>query len=41
MLIRFLYFAFEKMTRLHVRQIPDYARILTREDSAASNRPAC
>ncbi len=29
LLIRFLYFAFEKMTRLHVRQIPDYPRILT------------
>ncbi len=29
LLVRFLYFAFEKMTRLHVRQIPDYARILT------------
>ncbi len=28
LLVRFLYFAFNKMTRLHVRQIPDYSRVL-------------
>jgi SAM-dependent methyltransferase len=28
LLIRFLYFAFDKMTHLHVQRIPDYARVL-------------
>jgi SAM-dependent methyltransferase len=27
-LVRFLYFAFDKMTQLHVQKIPDYGRIL-------------
>lgn len=30
LLIRWLYFAFRKMTRLQVREIPDYSAVLTR-----------